>query len=328
MPVLVLFPHSRCNCRCVMCDIWKANENMQELSSDDLAHHLVSFRRLGVKWVTFSGGEALMHSNLWKLAEMLKAEGIKITLLSTGLLLKRNAENIVRWCDEVIVSLDGSQPVHDTIRNIPHAYERLREGVSALRELRPDFSIGARCVLQRLNFRDLPNIVKAAHELGLSRVSFLSADVTSEAFNRFQPWEDERVSAIALSPNEVNEFKAIIEETIRDFERDFANHFIEESPDKLRRLGQYYGAINNRTVSFPETSCNAPWVSAVVEADGGVRPCFFHPVIGNIHEKPLLEVLNSPEAIQFRQNLDVKTNPVCQKCVCTLHIGIRKDILA
>ena len=37
LPVVVLMPHSRCNCRCVMCDIWKANRNGTELSHDDLA---------------------------------------------------------------------------------------------------------------------------------------------------------------------------------------------------------------------------------------------------------------------------------------------------
>jgi hypothetical protein len=25
LPLLMLYPHSRCNCRCVMCDIWRAS---------------------------------------------------------------------------------------------------------------------------------------------------------------------------------------------------------------------------------------------------------------------------------------------------------------
>src|SRR3954467_6228009 len=91
MPVLILMPHSRCNCRCVMCDIWKANHNKRELSREDLARHMDDFRRFNVQRVVLSGGEALMHSNLWTLCEMLKELGISITLLSTGLLLKRYA---------------------------------------------------------------------------------------------------------------------------------------------------------------------------------------------------------------------------------------------
>src|SRR5678815_5035736 len=72
LPVLVLMPHSRCNCKCVMCDIWKANQNKREITTEDLAPHLDGFRRLGVKWVLLSGGEPLMHSNLWSFCQSLR----------------------------------------------------------------------------------------------------------------------------------------------------------------------------------------------------------------------------------------------------------------
>src|ERR1700744_2489905 len=85
LPVLVLFPHNRCNCRCMMCDIWRIRET-RELTTADLQPHIESLRELGTKWVALSGGEALLHSNLRSLLEMLRAEGIRISLLSTGLL--------------------------------------------------------------------------------------------------------------------------------------------------------------------------------------------------------------------------------------------------
>ena len=40
LPMLVLMPHSRCNCRCVMCDIWQANANKQELSREDIERQM------------------------------------------------------------------------------------------------------------------------------------------------------------------------------------------------------------------------------------------------------------------------------------------------
>src|SRR3990172_9167936 len=91
MPVVILMPHSRCNCRCVMCDIWKANRAGQELTPEQLAPHIAAFQRLEVRWIVLSGGEALMPSNLWTLCEQLKPLDPTITLLSTGLLLKRHA---------------------------------------------------------------------------------------------------------------------------------------------------------------------------------------------------------------------------------------------
>src|SRR5439155_11662861 len=96
LPVVILMPHSRCNCRCVICDIWKANHNKREQSRDDLARHLETFRRFGVRRVVLSGSEARMHSNLWTLSALLKELPIKITRLSTGLLLKRHAADLVR----------------------------------------------------------------------------------------------------------------------------------------------------------------------------------------------------------------------------------------
>src|SRR5882762_4858958 len=129
MPVLVLMPHSRCNCRCVMCDIWKSNHNKKEISPEVLQGHIEAFRKLGVKRVALSGGEALMHTNLWNLCEQLHAIGIKISLLSTGILLSAHAREIVSHCDYVIVSLDGSREVHNAIRNIPSAFEKLEQCV-------------------------------------------------------------------------------------------------------------------------------------------------------------------------------------------------------
>src|SRR5258706_5936998 len=147
LPVLVLMPHSRCNCRCVMCDIWKANSEKKEISTEELAKHISAFEQLGVKQVALSGGEALMHSNLWKFCEQLKTIGVKISLLSTGLTLKAHAAEVIKHCDDVIVSLDGSREVHNLIRNIPSAFEKLAEGVHELKKLKPSFRATGRCVL-------------------------------------------------------------------------------------------------------------------------------------------------------------------------------------
>ena len=320
MPVVVLMPHSRCNCRCVMCDIWQGNRDRRELGREDLAEHLETFRRLRVRWVVLSGGEALMHSNLWGLCELLGELEIKITLLSTGLQLRRWAPEVVRWCDEVIVSLDGSREVHDAIRRVPRAYDQLADGVAALREIESGYRVTGRCVLHRLNFRDLPNIVAAAHQIGLASISFLAADVSSEAFNRPGGWDGERVGEVALDPAEAAEFERVVETVIAEHRADFESSFIVESPDKLRRLPRYYQALHGQG-ELPEVVCNAPWVSTVIEADGVVRPCFFHPELGNIHQQPLAEILNSPAAVRFRRQLDVARDPICRRCVCSLNLG-------
>ncbi len=313
-------PHSRCNCRCVMCDIWKGNNNVKQLEENDILKLLKSLKKLNTKMVVMSGGEALMHPNFFRLCEIIKSRNIKITLLSTGLLLKKFATDIIKLTDEVIVSLDGSEEIHNKIRNIPNAFNKLKEGVQELKKENPKFRVTARSVIQKENFRDFPNIVDAAKDIGLNQISFLTADVTTDAFNRTELWDEQKVGEIKLSVNELEEFKNIIESLIVTHSNDFNSRFIAESPDKIRRFYYYYAAYYNKS-SFPEMSCNAPWVSAVIEADGRVRPCFFHEAIGDIRENSLSEIINSEKSVSFRKNLNVKTNSICEKCVCYLNLS-------
>ena len=317
IPVLVLFPHSGCNCHCVMCDIWKANRDRRELTEADLRPHFEAMEHLGVRWVVLSGGEPLMHSDLWRLCAGLRQLGVKITLLSTGLLLEEHAAEVIRWCDEVIVSLDGPRSTHDDIRRVPGAWDALAAGVRALRRLDEAYPVSGRCVVQKRNFRELSAIVTAAQDLGLDSISFLAADTTSTAFNRPEGWTGERAAEVGLDRAEVAEFGKVVEATVREHKALFRNGFIAESPVELRGLVRHYASLNGD--AEPRTRhCNAPWVSAVVEADGTVRPCFFQRSFGSITEHPLDEILNSGEAAEFRRNLDVGQDPICRNCVCTL----------
>lgn len=320
MPIVILMPHSRCNCRCVMCDIWKGNNNVQQLEETDIEQLLSALNKLKTGLIVMSGGEALMHPNFFRLCEILGSRKIKITILSTGLLLKKYAEQIVNKTDEVIVSLDGSQETHDLIRNIPEAYNKLREGVAELKNLNKAYRVTARCVVQKVNFNDLPNIVDAAHEIGLDQISFLNADVSTDAFNRPDLWDEDKVKEVSLSRVDVDQFKDTIENLINTHSEDFKSGFIAEAPEKLRKFYNYYAAFHG-LCEFPTVTCNAPWVSAVIEADGSVRPCFFHEKIGNIRNSILEELINSPGSISFRKNLDTTANPICKKCVCSLNLS-------
>src|ERR1700739_5170758 len=105
LPVLVVFPHNQCNCRCVMCDIWRVRE-AREITPSDLEEQLFSFRKLGVRWVVFSGGEPQLNEKWSALARMVRSMGSRVTLLTAGLLLKSQARVITDSVDDVIVSLD------------------------------------------------------------------------------------------------------------------------------------------------------------------------------------------------------------------------------
>jgi len=315
LPVLILNPYSRCNCRCAMCDIWKTTQT-QEITVEDLKRQLESIERLQVQWVVFSGGEALMHSDLWSLIDLLRERQIRITLLSSGLLLGRYAASLVKSVDDVIISLDGPPEVHNSIRGVPGAFEIMASGIASILERDPNFRISARCTVQRSNFRRLCDTVDAARGLGLNSISFLAADVDSPAFARPDGWPTEKKATISLDSAEIAGLESEIDALIS---RGECGGFVCESPAKLRRIAHHFRAVL-RELPHVAPACNAPWNSAVVEADGTVRPCFFQPAIGHLNSGQRLDqILNAPAAIAFRDSLDVATNPICQKCVCSLN---------
>lgn len=322
LPVLVLFPHNRCNCRCMMCDIWRLRQ-VKEISRDDLVPHLAAMRRLRVRWIVLSGGEPLMHSSLDSLCGALRSDGVRITLLTSGLLLKPRARLVARIVDDVMVSLDGPADIHDRIRNVPLAFQRLADGLEALRNFRADMPVSGRCTVQKANRNSLCETVKGAQYLRLSSISFLAADVTSQAFNRPQGWASERQQTIALDAAEVEELAAEIEALIRQHSAEISAGFVVESGEKLRRIASHFRAYLGQ-VPFAAPRCNAPWVSSVIESDGTVRPCFFHPPLGKLGDQPLDAILNSEAAIRFRRELDVSSDPVCRRCVCSLFLSQAK----
>jgi MoaA/NifB/PqqE/SkfB family radical SAM enzyme len=315
LPVLILYPHSRCNCRCVMCDIWKT-DSTREISAAELERHGEDIARLRVEWVVFSGGEPLMHSDLFRLCRFLRERKIRTTLLSTGLLLERHANQIAEWVDDVIVSLDGPPEIHDAIRRVPRALELLAAGVAALHKRKPDLAVTARSTVQGLNCAHLRATVEAARGLGVKSISFLAADVQSEAFNRPGIWGTERQNQVALGPGQISVLEDEVERLIGAGE---CGGFVVESAEKLRRIVDHFRAhLGLQHGVAPR--CNAPWVSAVLESDGVVRPCFFHRPIGTVGMgASLMEVLNGPAAVGFRRGLDVSTNAICRRCVCSLN---------
>jgi MoaA/NifB/PqqE/SkfB family radical SAM enzyme len=281
---------------------------------------LASLKKLGTQQVLMSGGEALLNPKFFRFCEILRAQNIRVSLLSAGLTLKKHALQLIEWVNDITVSLDGDEETHNLIRNIPDVYQKLKEGVQRIKSIDPGFKITGRTVVHRLNFRQWYSIIDSAKEIGLDRVSFLPADVSSHAFNREIPWTDQRQHEILLDENDLPELKGIIENIINNYAADLGNHFIAENPEKLRKIYKYYAAFYNLN-PYPYKKCNAPWVSTVVEADGTVRPCFFHPPIGNIREQSLETILNSEESIRFRKNLDTHNDSICVKCVCYLNLS-------
>ena len=319
LPILLLNVHEHCNCRCLMCDIWKRKDG-RELDLADFARHRDSLLQLGVHNVVLTGGEPLLHSNFEALCDFLKGCGVRITLLTTGLLLGKRAAILGRTVDEIIVSLDGPEEIHDRVRRVKGAFRFIADGIRNVGRYDSGIAFHGRCTIQKANHLWLRQTVLVAKILGLGSISFLAADASSRAFNRELVWPGEKQNEIMLTRSEVEKLEAEVEALLLENAADIRAGYIRESESKLRRIVRRFRE-HLGDVEPIAPLCNAPWVSAVYEVDGSIRPCFFHRKIGDARSSSLEGALNSDDAVRFRSSLDVSSNDICRSCVCSLNFG-------
>jgi MoaA/NifB/PqqE/SkfB family radical SAM enzyme len=295
-----------------MCDYGRdpASRTLRWDQLTEIARQLDDWR---VRELVLTGGEPLLHPRLWEFAAL--CGGRRRTLLTNGLLLERQADQVAQHCEEVIVSLDGPGPLHDRIRGVP-TFAELQRGVQALQQRSPQLPIRARATVQKLNQGALRATAETARQLGLRSISFLALDLTStEAFGRSAAPAS---PPLALQGEQIDALEAELEALIAD---QSLRGFLADSPASLRRIVQLYRAHQGKA-SFQSPPCNAPWVSAWLRADGTAHPCFFHPAYPQA--QTLSATLNHTQAVAFRRQLRISDHPVCRRCVCSLHWSPRR----
>ena len=322
LPLVTLYLSERCNSRCVTCDYWRHGHADLDLAA--VERLLPSFASLQTEVVLFSGGEALLNPQWPQIAELLRGRGLKLWLLTSGLSLAKHARRVTQLFDAVTVSLDGADAAtYAAIRGID-AFEKVCEGIRAVTNGGSQLNI--RVTVQKANYRQLPAFVEIARDTGARQVSFLAVDVANpQAFGRLTEFE----AGLALEPQDLPEFEQVLDGMEARYAAEFRSGMIAESPGKLRRLLQYFRAIHGLGPP-PPVRCNAPEFSAVIDATGRVRPCFFipGPVGTPLAGEDLSEALNHTQMIRLRTDIRGGARPECVTCVCSIWRDVaRSDTL-
>jgi MoaA/NifB/PqqE/SkfB family radical SAM enzyme len=311
LPLVTLYLTERCNSRCVSCDYWR--HGRADISLDSVNALLPGLTALGTRAVLISGGEPLVHPEWAEIAQALRASGLKLWLLTSGLALAKHAKNIAGLFESVTVSLDGTnRATYAAIRGVD-AFDKVCAGIRAAADA--GASVGVRVTVQRANYRELPGFVDLARRTGAQQVSFLAADVSNpHAFGR----KDGTTPDVALNPDDLLGLEQVLNVMEREHAVDFHSGFIAESPRKLRRILQYYSALCGRA-AYPQEPCNAPEFSAVIDAKRRVQPCFFirGPAEARL-DGSLEEVLNSDAMKALRRTIREGRRAECVTCVCPL----------
>jgi MoaA/NifB/PqqE/SkfB family radical SAM enzyme len=312
LPLLTLYLSERCNSRCVSCDYWRHGH--ADMDRGAVQRLLPSLADLRTEVVLISGGEPLLNPEWADIAELLRAHGLKLWLLTSGLSLAKHARRVAELFAAVTVSLDGTdRETYAAIRGLD-AFDKVCEGIRAVAGAGPQINV--RTTLQRANFRQMPAFVDLARQLGVGQISFLAVDVAnSHAFGRASDFDTQ----LALQPEDLPVFEQVLDRLEEEHAAAFRSGLIAESPQKLRRLLQYFRAIHG-LAAHPPVRCNAPEFSAVVDANGHVRPCFFIPGPdgATLSGGALPAVLNGGTMPELRETIRAGARPECATCVCPL----------
>ena len=311
LPLITLYLTERCNSRCVTCDYWR--HGRRDVTLESVKRLVPQLESLGTHTALLSGGEPLLNPEWPQIAELLRAAGLQLWLLTSGLSLAKHAQRAARLFESITVSLDGTcAPTYAAIRGLD-AFDKVCEGVRAA--VAGGATVGLRVTLQRSNYRELPRFVTLAHELGVSQVSFLAVDVSNaHAFAR----SDDFTRGLALEPDDLAEFDRLLEVLVQRHAADFRDHFIAESPARLRHLRDYFAALCGQG-DFPPVRCNAPEFSAVVGVEGRVSPCFFIPGPAESGAQSLEAALTSPPMVELRRAIRAGERAECRRCVCSMY---------
>ena len=147
LPLLTLYLTERCNSRCVTCDYWR--HGRIDLTLEAVERFLPSLAELRTEVVLLSGGEPLVHPQWADIARLLRANGLKTWLLTSGLSLAKHAHLAASLFDSITVSLDGTDsPTYARIRGLD-AFETVCTGIRAAASA--GLAPGIRVTLQRAN---------------------------------------------------------------------------------------------------------------------------------------------------------------------------------
>ncbi|MFL6604181.1 MAG: radical SAM/SPASM domain-containing protein [Steroidobacteraceae bacterium] len=312
LPLVTLYLTERCNSRCVTCDYWRTGR--ADMSLDAVTQLLPSLAQLRTRMVLISGGEPLIHPQWAEIAQTLRASGLQLWLLTSGLSLAKHARRVAQLFDSITVSLDGTdRATYAAIRGLD-AFDNVCAGIQACAAA--GAPVGLRVTVQRSNFEQLPHFVTLARQLGAREISFLAVDVANpHAFGR----NDDFASNLALREEDLPVLQEVLRAMESGFAADFRSGFIAESARKLRQLHQYFAAVCG-VAAYPPVRCNAPEFSAVVGVKGDLQPCFFiSGPAGSRVTDDLESVLNSDSMSALRQSIRAGGRNECTRCVCSLY---------
>ena len=325
-----------CNHRCAVCGQYGRQGYMKDKTHSDLLKILpVEIYRELVDQVAddkpifyVTGGEPFLYPGFMELMNYIKQKGCVLSVVTNGVLLEKNAEEIVRnkW-DMILVSFDGPREIHDQCRNFPGAYDTSVNGLLKLNEMKRKYRsvkpfVLTSTTISRVSAPFLSQTFEIGSRLNPDLMVVYLSWFTSEAIGKAHTEILEK--HLGVTPftwkSYATEFSvedaSLFQKAISDIKRSkwpFPYLIIPDLKDG--DIPRYYTETSKM---FGFDKCAAPFLMIDIMPNGDVTTCrdFIDVKVGNITEKPLLEIWNDKPFVRFRKLLIDRGGllPQCSRC--------------
>ena len=311
---------SKCNSRCIMCNIWKTKRNY-ELSAKEWKAVFSDKLFNNIEYLLLSGGEPTILNNLFEIIKYILPQmpRLKKLLISTNGLSQHMAAHslpqIIDYCNKnnvqvtITVSLDGVEEIHDKIRNIPNAFRMTVETINYLKKLQDEknFRLNVGTTIIDANIDDLDNITDFCQKNDLP-VVFYTGWVSETYYNNV-----DRETEIEIH----NDKKECL--------INFLSERIAES--SLLNGDAYYYSEVIRMLRGNKRRMPCPFIDQglVLDSTGDIYYCNNSRKIGNALEESTEQVYINGDNLPYRKYLAKNICPSCQSS-CLIGISLSKQI--
>jgi heme d1 biosynthesis radical SAM protein NirJ len=291
-PVVIWNLIRRCNLTCKHCYSISADHDFPgELSSTEIHRVMDDLRAFRVPVLILSGGEPLLHPDIFPISARAKALGFYVGLSSNGTLI--NDANIDRIAaqgyDYVGISIDGLRPTHDRFRRQVGAFDA---SLNALRLCRDrGLKAGMRFTLTTDNAAELPALLELMRAEGIVKF-YLSHLNYAGRGNRNR--KDDATHQMTRAAMEL-----LFENCLRDCRAGVEREYVTGNNDAdgvyllhwvARRFPERVAHLRARLVQWGGNSSGVN--VANIDNLGNVHPDTFwwHYSLGNVRERPFSQI--------------------------------------
>jgi MoaA/NifB/PqqE/SkfB family radical SAM enzyme len=312
----------RCNLRCKMCPWWEEGRDSAQLPEEVWLRVVDEAAAEGVQSIGVTGGEPSLHPGFEALLRRIRHHDIKLTLTTNGVTLEHFTPLYAETVDELNISMDAPDELHDEIRGLEGLSGRLFKNIAHLREYtrehgskRPRLTL--HMTVMRENVHKIAKMVSVADEVGADVVSFQYLSCIPQEVVDATVVDGKNAGTTAFTGESCNSM-LLDEDGIRVFREQIASLPKTKNclviVDPLRRLSDK----SLLTGIYPVKRCTLLTNRLVVTPAGETQLCAnLTYTMGNVQEMSISEIWNGRARQALVKSLRKKLLPVCANC-CSL----------